>query len=158
MLVCESATVYSYSRSASLKSSISYIFMALKRHSHTTVIIDRIKIALLFVVVCIVAISCFKMLFTYIRAKRSINDSIRAQEVLKNKEQRLTTDIELTKTDFGQETLLREKYGFAKEGENVVFVIPENKQVQVGGNIKATTSSTSLREKWKAFKDALFGR
>jgi len=159
LLVCESATVYSYSRSASLKGSIPYISMTLKRHSHTTVIIDRIKIALLFVVVCIVAISSFKMILTYIRAKRSIHDSIRAQEVLKEKEQKLATDIELTKTDFGQETLLREKYGFAKEGENVVFVIPESKSVQIGENTNTVvTPSTSLREKWKAFKDALFGK
>lgn len=132
--------------------------MSLKRHSHTTVIIDRIKIALLFVVVCIVAISTVKMILTYIRAKRSINESTRAQEILKEKEQKLTTDIELTKTDFGQETLLREKYGFTKEGESVVFVIPENKTISGGGDMKQNTQTTSLQEKWKAFKDAILGK
>lgn len=132
--------------------------MSLKRHSHTTVIIDRIKIALLFVVVCIVAISTVKMILTYVRAKRSINESTRAQEILKEKEQKLTTDIELTKTDFGQETLLREKYGFTKQGESVVFVIPDNKASSTNINMKQSTQNSSLKENWNTLKEALFGK
>jgi cell division protein FtsB len=134
--------------------------MTLKRHSHTTVIFDRIKIALLFVLVCVVAISTTKMIATYLRAKKSIREGVRAQEVLKEKEQKLTSDIELTKTDFGQETLLREKYGFAKEGENVVFVIPENKITQVDASVsfKESQKTSLLRDKWQALKDALFGK
>ncbi|MEK7564336.1 MAG: septum formation initiator family protein [Patescibacteria group bacterium] len=44
---------------------------------------------------------------------------------LKNKKQKLSNDIENLNTEEGKETIFRENFGLAKEGENLIIVLDE---------------------------------
>ncbi len=50
----------------------------------------------------------------------------KAEELEKSKE-KLSSDIEKLKTEEGKEEIIRENYGVAKEGENIIIITEEEK-------------------------------
>lgn len=48
--------------------------------------------------------------------------------------QTFNSDISKLKTERGQEEIIREKYGVAKEGENMILVVDDKNSAQTGEN------------------------
>lgn len=129
--------------------------MSLKHQTHHTLLFDRVKITVLFIIVCIVAVSAFNMVRSYIAAKKITHDILQNKDNLENKMIDLRTNQSLINTDIGKETLLRERYGYVRPGEGVVIITSSgNKEESHIGSImddKKTTTQTNFWSKIRSF-------
>jgi len=64
------------------------------------------------------------------QAKKNIMVTTEEYNKLKNREQELETKINLLKTSLGVEAEIRDKFGFAKKGEEIVVVIDNSEPVK----------------------------
>ena len=60
----------------------------------------------------------------------SNNRSLEQQKIndLKERKQKLSSDIEKLNTDKGKEEVIRENYGMARDGEQVIVIVDDKKQ------------------------------
>lgn len=61
----------------------------------------------------------------YHEAKRNKDAALAEYELMEGRVHSLETDVALLQTDRGVEKKIREEFGFAKEGEGVIIIVPD---------------------------------
>ena len=115
---------------------------------------SRFKIVALLVFCGIVLISTIQMLRTYFKSKQATNEVFALQQNFKNKQTELNADIALFESDFGKEALLRERYGYIKEGEKAIFITSSRQAVSV--DTKDTSENTPILKTFWAKVKTIF--
>ncbi len=111
-----------------------------KHFLHSKIVLVIFGVAVLFF-----AYSVLKFSVKAIETSRNkANAEVKMAELQAQKD-RLTKDIDMLKTEGGVEATIREKYGFAKEGEGLIVVVDEQD--------KKTQDTQEKGSFWNKFRD-----
>lgn len=89
---------------------------------------SKLTLGILIVLALILGSNAISM---YAKSRDAVRNKKAAEaelQELKDKEARLTTEIETLKTPEGAEAMLRSKYPVVEEGEGVVIIVDEKKE------------------------------
>lgn len=89
--------------------------------------------------------SVWGMYEKYHEAKQNKDVALAELESMEERVRTLESDIALLRTDRGVEKKIREEFGFAKEGEGVILIIPEEARADVPLAQKYSFFSSVLR-------------
>lgn len=113
----------------------------------TSFLKNPLVLLMLFVLLIFFIIGVFDLFF---RMQDTLKNKKISENKLQNLEERkdkLIEDIEALSSDKGKEKVFRENYGYASEGEGVIFIV-ENKEI-------ATENTVEKQNLWSKIKDLL---